>query len=150
MEIKQLRHFLAVYETKSYWRAAESFGLTPQALSKSIRRLEDALGVRLFDRDTRSVRPTLFGEEIAAFARNIDAESTSMRRRLDALLGTGTNHIAIGSGAAAATTLVGRTVIAATQQRNQLAVSVIEGTYEDLMPRLLQGGNPPIFRGAEK
>jgi DNA-binding transcriptional LysR family regulator len=29
MEIKHLRHFLAVYESRSYWRAAELFGLTP-------------------------------------------------------------------------------------------------------------------------
>ena len=57
VEIRQLRHFLALMETKSYWRAAEQVALTPQALSKSIRRFEESLGVRLFDRDSRSVRP---------------------------------------------------------------------------------------------
>jgi len=139
VEIRHLRHFLALYETKSYWRAAELCGLTPQALSKSIRRFEEALGVRLFDRDTRSVRPTLFAEEIALFARNIDAESNSLRRKLDSLLGTGTDQLAIGTGAAAATTLVGQAVVAVIQQRPNLAVNVVEGTYEGLMPRLLQG-----------
>ncbi len=139
MEIRHLRHFLALYETKSYWPAAELCGLTPQALSKSIRRFEEALGVRLFDRDTRSVCPTLFAEEIALFARSIDAESNSLRRKLDSLLGTGTDQLAIGTGAAAATTLVGQAVVAVIQQRPNLAVNVLEGTYEGLMPRLLQG-----------
>ncbi len=41
MEIRQLRHFLAVMDTKSYWRAAESCGITPQSLSKSLRRIAD-------------------------------------------------------------------------------------------------------------
>ena len=59
MEMRQLRHFLALMETRSYWRAADSCGITAQALSKSIRRFEEQLGVRLFDRDTRSVRPTI-------------------------------------------------------------------------------------------
>jgi DNA-binding transcriptional LysR family regulator len=139
MEIKQLRHFLAVYETRSYWRAAESFGLTPQALSKSIRRFEESLGVRLFDRDTRSVRPTLFADEIALYARNIDAESTSLRRKLDSLLGTGTNQLSIGTGAAAATTLIGQALAAVIQKRPKLAVNVVEGTYEGLIPQLIRG-----------
>jgi LysR family transcriptional regulator of gallate degradation len=139
MEIKHLRHFLAVYESRSYWRAAELFGLTPQALSKSIRRFEESLGVRLFDRDTRSVRPTLFADEIALYARNIDAESTSLRRKLDSLLGTGANQLAIGTGAAAATTLIGQAMSAVIHQRPKLAVSVVEGTYESLIPQLIRG-----------
>src|SRR5690606_36359866 len=102
MEIRQLRHFLALMETRSYWRAAEMCHLTPQALSKSIRRFEESLGVRLFDRDSRSVNPTLFAERIEAYARNIDAEVRSLRRDLDQMLGTVTNDLAIGVGAAAA------------------------------------------------
>ena len=139
MEIRQLRHFLALMETKSYWRAARACGLTPQALSKSIRRFEEALGVRLFDRDTRSVRPTLFAEEIANYARNIDAEATSLRRALDSLLGTGTNHLVIGTGAAAATKLVGEALLAVLEQRPRLTVNVVEGTYEGLIPQLMNG-----------
>ncbi|MGE3666598.1 MAG: LysR family transcriptional regulator, partial [Steroidobacteraceae bacterium] len=106
MEMRQLRHFLALMETKSYWRAADSCGITPQALSKSIRRFEEHLGVRLFDRDTRSVKPTLFAEQIANYARNIDAEARSLRRSLDMLLGAGTNQLVVGAGAAAATKIV--------------------------------------------
>lgn len=139
MEIRQLRHFLALMETKSYWRAAEACDLTPQALSKSIRRFEESLGVRLFDRDTRSVKPTLFAEEIATYARNIDAEATSLGRALDALLGAGTNRLVIGTGAAAATKLVGEALLAVLKQRPKLTANVIEGTYEGLIPQLMLG-----------
>jgi DNA-binding transcriptional LysR family regulator len=139
MEIRQLRHFLALMETKSYWRAAQACDLTPQALSKSIRRFEETLGVRLFDRDTRSVKPTLFADEIATYARNIDAEATSLSRALDSLLGAGTNRLVIGTGAAAATKLVGEALLAVLEQRPKLTANVIEGTYEGLIPQLMNG-----------
>lgn len=38
--------------------------------------------IRLFDRDTRSVKPTLFADEIVTYARNTDAEATSLTRAL--------------------------------------------------------------------
>lgn len=139
MEIRQLRHFLKLMETRSYWRAARACDLTPQALSKSILRFEEHLGVRLFDRDTRSVKPTLFAEEIATYARNIDAEATSLGRAIDAMLGTGTNRLVIGTGAAAATQLVGEALLAVLEQRPKLTVNVVEGTYESLIPQLING-----------
>jgi len=139
MEIRQLRHFLKLMETRSYWRAARACDLTPQALSKSIRRFEEHLGVRLFDRDTRSVKPTLFAEEIATYARNIDAEANSLGRAIDSMLGTGTNRLVIGTGAAAATQLVGEALLAVLEQRPKLTVNVVEGTYESLIPQLMNG-----------
>lgn len=139
MELRQLRHFLALMETRSYARAAEECSLTPQALSKSIRRFEESLGVRLFDRDTRSVRPTVFAEQIVAYARNIDAESRSLRRALDALLGTGTRRLAVGSGAAAATKIVAEAIIEVQRLSPQTEVGVYEGTIESLIPPLIQG-----------
>lgn len=139
MEIRQLRHFLALMETRSYWRAAEMCHLTPQALSKSIRRFEESLGVRLFDRDSRSVEPTLFADRIEAYARNIDAEVRSLRRDLDHLLGTGANDLAVGVGAAAAMQIAACAVLAVKQRNPKLSVTVMEGTYESLMPQLVNG-----------
>lgn len=139
MEMRQLRHFLALMETKSYWRAAESCGITPQALSKSIRRFEEHLGVRLFDRDTRSVKPTLFAGQIANYARNIDAEARSLRRSLDTLLGAGTNQLVVGAGAAAATKIVVEAVLAVRAHNPTLAVTVLEGTFEEMVPLLMNG-----------
>lgn len=139
MEIRQLRHFLALMESKSYWRAAEQANLTPQALSKSIRRFEESLGVRLFDRDSRSVRPTLFAEHIVTYARNIDAEARSLRRDLDQLLGSGTNQLAVGAGAAAAMQVAAAAILGVRAKNPKLSVTVMEGTLESLMPQLGSG-----------
>lgn len=48
--------FVVAAEAGSFTAAAERLGLSPAAVSKAVRRLEEALGVRLFDRTTRRVR----------------------------------------------------------------------------------------------
>lgn len=60
-EFAQLSAFLEVAETGGFARAAARLAITPSAVSQSIRRLEDRLGVRLFNRTTRSVSMTEAG-----------------------------------------------------------------------------------------
>jgi len=57
-----IEQFCRAAETGSFTSAAESLGLTPAAVSRSISRLEQRLGVRLFIRTTRAVRLTAEGE----------------------------------------------------------------------------------------
>lgn len=54
--------FCQAAEQESFSRAAEVLGLTPASVSRSIKRLEERLGVRLFSRTTRNVRLTPEGQ----------------------------------------------------------------------------------------
>ncbi len=56
--LPNLEAFCRAYETGSFTRAARALGVTPQALSRAVGRLERALGVTLFRRTTRSFAPT--------------------------------------------------------------------------------------------
>jgi DNA-binding transcriptional LysR family regulator len=56
--------FLAVARDRSFTRAAARLGVTPSALSHTVRGLEERLGVRLLNRTTRSVTPTEAGERL--------------------------------------------------------------------------------------
>jgi LysR family carnitine catabolism transcriptional activator len=58
MTFKQLRAFVVLAREHSFVRAAEHLHVAPPTLTASIKTLEDALGVRLFDRSTRNVAPT--------------------------------------------------------------------------------------------
>lgn len=79
-----LRYAQAVARTGSFSAAAREYDLTQPALSNAIRRLEKILGARLFERNTRGARPTVFGATIlpridAALAA-LDAITAEARR----------------------------------------------------------------------
>jgi DNA-binding transcriptional LysR family regulator len=61
----ELRAFAAVVRHGSFSRAAVHLGLSPSALSQTIRALEDRLGQRLLNRTTRSVAPSPAGQVLA-------------------------------------------------------------------------------------
>jgi DNA-binding transcriptional LysR family regulator len=76
-DLRQMRAFLAVAQLGSFTRAASFLNLSQPALTVQIRNLEEALGVRLFDRNTRSVSLTRMGRELVPalerILRDIDA-----------------------------------------------------------------------------
>lgn len=74
--------FLAVAEEKSFTKAAARLGTSQSSLSLIIRRLEERLGVRLLTRTTRSLAPTIAGEQLLstlspAFG-NIEAQLSAL------------------------------------------------------------------------
>jgi DNA-binding transcriptional LysR family regulator len=74
--------FLAVARERSFTRAAGQLGVSPSALSHTIRGLEERLGVRLLTRTTRSVSPTDAGERLL---RTIGPHFDEIRLELEAL-----------------------------------------------------------------
>lgn len=76
-DLADLRAFVAVAELGSFHAAADTLHLSPPALSRRIQKLEEALGVRLFDRTTRLVSLTIVGRELSRKARSVldDLES---------------------------------------------------------------------------
>jgi DNA-binding transcriptional LysR family regulator len=73
-DYNQLRAFVAVGESLSFSRAAESLGVSPSALSQTVRGFEERVGVRLFNRTTRSVALTDAGENLFKRVRPAAAE----------------------------------------------------------------------------
>jgi DNA-binding transcriptional LysR family regulator len=71
LSLRQLRAFLALVDQRNFTRAAQSCHLSQPAFSALIRTLEEVLGARLFDRDTRSVQPTHEGLLFEAPARRL-------------------------------------------------------------------------------
>lgn len=84
-DFADLEAFLVVAETGSFVAAADHLGLSQSALSRRIRKLEEALGAALFERTTRSVRMTLAAKRLRMRARAMldDARETQRELRDD-------------------------------------------------------------------
>src|SRR3546814_866846 len=63
-KVNDLQAFIAVARDQSFTKAAAKLGITPSALSHTMRALEERLGVRLLARTTRNVAPTEAGERL--------------------------------------------------------------------------------------
>jgi DNA-binding transcriptional LysR family regulator len=68
-ELSDLTVFLTVAEERSFTRAGKRLGVTPSAVSHTMRSLEEQIGVRLLSRTTRSVALTQAGEQLLARVR---------------------------------------------------------------------------------
>ncbi len=79
MTLVQLRHLVALAQTGSFSKAAQAQFLTQPALSRSIRALEDDLGMALFDRVGRRIELTPFGRETLARAHSSCPTPTNCR-----------------------------------------------------------------------
>jgi LysR family transcriptional regulator, carnitine catabolism transcriptional activator len=80
LTLSQLSSFLKLAETASFRDAATQLGVSQPALSRTIQHIETRVGVRLFDRDTRTVTLTPAGERLRPLAlRLIDDYQTVFR-----------------------------------------------------------------------
>lgn len=79
MELRHLRCFLAVAQELHFARAAEKLHIEQSPLSRAIKELEEELGVRLFDRNTRSTRLTRSGQVFMDHVPRVFAAPTQAR-----------------------------------------------------------------------
>lgn len=82
MLLRHLRYLLAVADHGGFTRAAEVLHVSQPTLSQQIRQLEETLGVSLFDRTSRTVRPTDAGLAYIECARRVLVELAAGKRAL--------------------------------------------------------------------
>jgi len=139
MEVHQLRYFCAVAETGSFTRAAEREQVAQPSLSQQIMKLEEELGVRLFDRLGRSVRLTDPGQTFLPRARAILSELRAAKEEVAERQAMVSGPVTIGVIPTIAPYFLPTRIAVFSRKYPQAALSVVEDVTMHLLDRLRGG-----------
>ena len=139
MDIRQLRHFVAVARTLHFGRAADELGMTQPPLSQSIMALEREIGAPLFVRTKRSVALTPFGQQWLAQVWPVLDEVSALpelaRRLRDGIAG----HLAISFVSTADYSILPALVRRYSSLFPEVEISLTEATSDVQIGTLLEG-----------
>lgn len=144
MELKHLRHFVAVVDEGTFSKAAEAAAISQPALTRSIQALESRLGISLLDRNTRGLELTPQGAKFYERAKLILNETALALSELK----SGPKSVTpfrIGLAPMFAGDILPAAIGTFSLDHPELAVSVHTGLFTDLSERLAQGGLDLVF-----
>jgi len=135
MDLKRLRHLVALADERRFARAAERVHLSQPAFSRSIQALEDEAGIPLFDRE--SGKPTPGGEFVVERARRLLFDARCLERDIDLYRGGGLGDTAFGVGPFPAATLLPAVLLKLRAAHPDVQLRVEVSNWALLLERLL-------------
>ena len=145
MELRQLRHFVAVVECGNLSRASRKVHISQPALTRSIKALEGHLRARLLDRKPRGVVPTPTGDVFYQHAKLILNECSRAKDEILDVESGSVGQVNIGIGAMFSAAIIDQVVGRITEHHPTLHISITEGFFEDLVDQLRDGRIDAIF-----
>lgn len=136
MTLVQLRHLVALAQTGSFSKAAQALFLTQPALSRSIRALEDELGLPLFDRVGRRIEPTPFGRETLARAHRLLLDAHELQDSGPRVQRGEAGVLRVGLGSGPGAMLMTPLLLQVARERPRLRLDIARGSTELLVQAL--------------
>jgi DNA-binding transcriptional LysR family regulator len=139
MELTDLRHFANVADAGSFSRGAVLSHVTTPAVSKSVRKLEDELDVRLFERTTRRVALTAEGRSLLERVTRIFGELDSLRAELEGRAGKIEGELRIAAMEVLSIDLLPRALASLMRVHRELRPLTYEMVPDAMQRALLEG-----------
>src|SRR5215470_13628727 len=138
----RLRHvelIAEVYASRSILKASRRLNLSQPTVTKALQDIESTLGVKLFERTNRGIEPTAYGEIFARHAKVVLAQLRHAAEEIESLRAGYSGKVTVGTLLAASASILPDAIALLKKQRPGVAISVVVGTYDLLMPSLLAG-----------
>lgn len=139
LELRDIEYFAVVAHRGNVGRAAEELGLSQPALSKSLRRLEKAVGAKLVKRTPKGVDLTAVGSALVARAHALRLSLDDIAREAEDLGQGRAGHLRIGTGARYAVDVVPVACAALLKEAPGVTLSITVGSLDVVAPALLRG-----------
>jgi len=136
LKLKQLRLLVTVGQYGNIQSAARELQISQPAATKLIQDLELDFEVILFERTNRGVIPTVYGDALIRHGKVILAQVSNAAQELDDLTEGSSGRVVVGTLLAAAPNLLPSAIEAVFADRPNVAIKVVEGTNDALMPAL--------------
>lgn len=139
IKFRHLHTFVEVARQKSVARAAELLHVSQPAVTKTVRELEDVLGVAVFERDGRGIRITRYGE---VFLRHAGAALTALRQGIDSVsheLLDAAPPVRIGALPTVSTRIMPGAMSAFLKEKTGSRVKIVTGENSVLLEQLRVG-----------
>ncbi len=136
---RQLLLLVALADEGNIHRASEMLRMAQPGASKLLKDLEDMLGVELFERHSRGMRPTWYGESLIRHARMILATLEEAGEELDSLKAGRFGRVGIGSVTSPALSVLPAAISLVKREQPHLQISVHIETSDLLLERLARG-----------
>lgn len=137
MTIQQLEYILAVDKFRHFAKAAEYCGVTQPTLSAMVQKLEDELGVKLFDRQIQPVEPTGIGVKILQQAKQVQQQVIQLKEIVHEEKNTLSGVLRLGVIPSVAPYLLPRFFPQLVNKYPQMDIRVIEKKTQDVENALL-------------
>jgi DNA-binding transcriptional LysR family regulator len=144
LELRQLRHVLALAEHGSFGRAAAALHMTQPALSRSVKVIEEEVGSRLFERSSSGVSPTEQGRLLMRRARELVDAADELEREVTRHRVGGAAQLHVGAGSFAAEMVVPAAVARFLPDNDLVRVRILRSNWEEL-PRRLRAREIDLF-----
>jgi LysR family hydrogen peroxide-inducible transcriptional activator len=139
MTITQLKYVLAVAEHKNFTKAAQHAFVTQPTLSMQVHKLEEELGVEIFNRNKKPIAVTQVGEKIVEQAKNIVNESYRIQDIVEQQKGYIGGEFKIAIIPTVMPTLLPMFIKNFINRYNKVNLKIYELTTEDLVRKLQNG-----------
>ncbi|MGR5068122.1 LysR family transcriptional regulator [Vibrio alfacsensis] len=139
MESKQLKHFLAVAQHRNITHAARFLHIAQPALSISIKKFEQSLGVTLFRRDDKRMSLTKEGETLLVHAKRVIQQLQDAQLAIDELKGLAKGEVRLGTPSMMGSYFFPRIVMAFKCQYPDLKLTLVEAGTHSIRKMLLNG-----------
>ena len=139
IQSRKISHFLAVAEHLNFTAAATQLNISQPALSRSIKQLEEGLGVPLLERLPTGVTLTRYGEILARRARLMQLDAEHTLSEISALKTGSGGKVRIGAGPVWAMVYLPAAIAALQRQHPGYQVEITSGVIDTLVPAILAG-----------
>ncbi len=139
MESKQLKHFLAVAEQGNITHAAKVLNIAQPALSVSIKKFEQSLGVTLFRREDKKISLTPEGETLLVHAKRVIQQLHDAQLAINELKGLAKGEVRLGTPSMMGSYFFPRIVMAFKSQFPDLKLTLVEAGTQSVRNMLLNG-----------